>query len=101
MEHNLCKGRRFFNQYYCVTTLDHYWYDELTDRWGRFEDHDPPHSLQSSYRCKSIRAFRRKLKKWSKTLPAGVRFVLSVDFSYRRRGRRVTPEVIGVSRANG
>jgi len=52
-----------------------YWYVERIHKWSN----DPPwdeEGISNTAPCKSVRAFRRKMKKWKKELPSGIYFRL-------------------------
>lgn len=55
-------------------TTDNWWFDYATNKWIKHEDLEIPtiKGFSSHQDCKSVRAFRRKLKK----APKGVKFIL-------------------------
>lgn len=55
-----------------------YWYEyEVSDKWMLYDDIPEELSRSTCAPCKSVKAFRRKLKKWSKYLPKGTKFILA------------------------
>ena len=91
LKHKQHKRARFFNssgEYYSVTTYHENGYmwsnslkkwcssKELCNKEGKLKD---IHNMGASSHfapCKSVRAFRRRLKQWSKYLPKDVEFIL-------------------------
>jgi len=101
MRYNLPKNARIKNsRFRGVTTFDktpggdHYWVVEkrVKQRWapgekiwgddGKYIDDDAKIEGCSSHfsNVRSVRAFRRRLKEWSKYLPSGIEFILSSRF---------------------
>ncbi len=66
-------------KYIWVTTLDGYSWSRDEKRWFNiYDENDRPKTggSISHARCNTVRAFRRRLKQWSKYLPKGVKFIL-------------------------
>lgn len=73
------KGRRTKSRgFYSVTTFGGYWWVYGHDKWMKNEDIPQTHQGLSSHfnGCRSVRAFRRRLRQWSLYLPKGVQFIL-------------------------
>jgi hypothetical protein len=70
-------SRRKKNCGYCgVTTFDDYWFVTKENRWIPSEKAKGERSTHF-YGVRSVRAFRRRLRQWSKYLPKGVEFILA------------------------
>lgn len=64
----------FKKQFIDITTNDGYWWDLDIKQWTKTPDQQ--HGYGSHCKCKTERAFRRRLKQWSKYLPKGTNFIL-------------------------
>jgi len=85
------KNRRYFKQYLCVQ-LDYnqpnYWWDETLKKWTLNPNWSEDIVSNTFSYCYSVRAFKRRLKEWSKYIPIGTKF--------RLVGRFVGQDVIGI-----
>lgn len=74
------KGRRIKRRgFWAITTLDGYYWVYQERKWMKNKDIPHPHTGYSSHLfdgCKSVKAFTRRLKKWSNYLPKGTQFIL-------------------------
>lgn len=86
LKYNLPKGYRVNRTIaYCGIQLafeqsiktNHYWWCYATNKWVDY-DTPLPKGGSSHYRgrCRSVKAFKRLLRKWSKYLPKGLAFEL-------------------------
>ena len=76
LKYEQCKGGRFKkDNFFCVATFDGYWWDDNLKRW--IESYSRDSSRSRFYGVKSVRAFRRRLREWSRYLPSGVKFILA------------------------
>lgn len=73
LKHNAIKGERINYRFFGFTTYDNYWYNYTLKRWENGELRNDLYSYSSHEDCRTVRAFRRKLK----SAPKGVKFVLS------------------------
>lgn len=78
IRYEMTKGQRVKKQnFFGIHTFDGYWWSNEYQRWvpaagklGKFGGGSHFHS------CQSVRAFRRRLREWSRYLPKGVKFYL-------------------------
>ncbi len=78
------KKRSYKKAFLDATTYDGYWYVMYQNRVGIWLNYDQYYELDKSITIgssshspvSSIRAFRRKLKQWSKYLPSNTNFIL-------------------------
>jgi hypothetical protein len=89
IKHAFPKNFRYTKQYYGVQTdydqLD-YWWDETINQWT-LEPNWNGGISNTFNKCKSVKAFKRRLYEWSQYLPEGI--------SFRLIGRYVGQDVIG------
>ena len=65
------KPYRFNYGFAWMTSIDNgWWFDEVLKKWSKNPDYK--HELSSCQYCKTVKSFKRKLKK----APNGVRFIL-------------------------
>jgi hypothetical protein len=83
MKYEAPKGKRIKGYGFCsVTNFDGYWYVDRLKRWMTYSEiRESPlcDSLNYGTDCvgiHSVKAFKRRVKKWSKQLPKRTRFVL-------------------------
>lgn len=66
-------------RYFRCINIRQYWYLEDEKRWVKYHDLIEQ-GYQGSYsnmvHCRTVKAFRRKVKKWSKYLPPGTEYYL-------------------------
>ena len=68
------KGIRIKYRFMGIDNIgDHLWWYPDQKRWKEMDESSP---VQSWCNCSSVKAFRRRLKEWSKYLPSGTKFVL-------------------------
>jgi hypothetical protein len=69
--------------YFGITTFDGYWWHNDLKRWVPGDvpgDKSSHFGMKRSERCRSVRAFRRRLRQWQKYLPKGIEFILCSRF---------------------
>lgn len=78
LKYQRSKGSRIkSSRFRGVTTFDGYWWVRKENKWIHNADPNCVGARGSGYfRIRSVRAFRRNLRKWSKYLPKGVKFIL-------------------------
>ena len=88
--HNLPKNSRYFKQY-CGVQSDFgqpdYWWDGNINQWTLTPNWELGDIGNTFEHCRSVKAFKRRLREWSVYLPKGVKFKLI--------GRYVGQDVIG------
>jgi len=67
------KKRRVF---FAISCESKYWFDYSDNRWKHYNDKSLSASFSNGVECHSVKAFRRKLRKISQYLPAGLKFTL-------------------------
>jgi len=74
LRYEASKGRRINYRFHGFTTLEPgWWYDAVNKVWtNNYNFNDKEGKFSSHQSCKTLRAFRRKLKK----APKGVEFIL-------------------------
>ena len=81
------RPRRMKNIYFGITTFAGYCWSEKLKKWlsdeeylalpkGAAGDVGSHYGNRTTQRCRSIKAFQRRLKQWSTYLPKGVEFIL-------------------------
>ena len=79
INHNFRRGERYFKMYRGVQ-LDwdepNYWWDGNIKRWTLTPEWDKGDIGNTFSPCRTVRAFRRRLKEWSMYLPIGTKFRL-------------------------
>lgn len=91
LTHKTCKPNRYMKQYRCVQLWydqPNYWWDETINKWTLTPNWKLGNiSNTFGKKCRSVKAFKRRLREWSSYLPEGTIFFLI--------GRYVGQEVIG------
>lgn len=88
--HNFPKNQRYYKQYRGVQTdfdQPDYWWDRNINKWTLTPNWKLGDIGNTFGRCHSVKAFRRRLREWSKYLPKGIKF--------RLIGKYVGQDVIG------
>ena len=73
------KGQRFKKRiFFGVTNFEGWWWNEDLKIWHRYGANPNTNNLSSHFMgCKSVKAFRRRLRQWSRYLPEGIQFILA------------------------
>lgn len=79
-------GRKY-SIFWQATTFDSYWWVDAENRWVHEDVATGGRSTHCPIRIRSVRAFRRRLREWSRYLPKGVEFILVSQFPHCVTGR--------------
>ena len=91
VKHSFPKGLRYMKHYCGVQTnygQPNYWWDRNIKQWTLTPNWELGDISNTFNRCRSVKAFKRRLYEWSQYLPKGTEFILI--------GRYVGQEVIGI-----
>jgi hypothetical protein len=93
IRYEMTKGQRVKKQkFFGVTTFDDFWWSNEYQRWVPVAGDHGKYGGSSHFNgCRSVRAFRRRLREWSHYLPKGVKFYLVSCY----RGYNVTGTTTG------
>lgn len=94
MRYEAAKGKRIKSRFMGVTNYSDYWWSDDRQRWE--QGYQGGYGGTNFDECRTVKAFKRRMKQWSKYLPAGIEFHLisrwigySVYAHTRKRKERV------------
>lgn len=79
VKHNFPKGSRYTKQYRGVQLWydqPDYWWDETINKWTLTPNWTEGGISNTFNQCRSVKAFKRRVKEWSSYLPDGIIFYL-------------------------